>query len=291
MSEPVIADFVGKFNAENTPRGEPIPGRILLSQKRLVLAADGDNRIQIPLSAIFDVAVGHIPPDLGDFFDATVTIAFERGEGRYIAAVEADEEKIEKFSRVLFKAILNGTETTVKHPARRGGLVTDAEFVPSGLAVEPGVVRFANDRRTVEIELERVIGFDRASCEVGGDRRTVLVVRHTGDGRVLTTLVATQSPRKMAILGRYLRLEYADLLGDLADVELTTEKTELLVAVYSGGAAGVSLADVLDVDASQVATMLDDLEADGLVVDADEGTELTREGRVVVSNRLDDVDD
>jgi helix-turn-helix protein len=290
MSESVIADFVGKFNAETSARGEPTTGRVLLSQKRLVLAADGDNRLTIPLSSIFDVAVGHVPPDLGDFFDSTVTIAFERSGSRYVAAVEAGEDKIEKFSTVLFKALLNGTQMTVKHPARRGGRVTDAEFFPASLTLEPQTVSFANDERSVSIDLANVTDFDRATREIGGGRRPVLVVRHMDAGQSLMTLAATKSARKMSILGRYLRLEYGDLMADLGDVELTDDKTEILVALYSGAdAGGVSLATVLDMEASQVTMLLNTLEDDELVADGADGTELTPKGQIVVSNHLEDV--
>lgn len=290
MSESVIADFVGKFNAETTARGEPITGRILLSQKRLVLAADGDHRLQIPLSSIFDVAVGHVPPDLGDFFDSTVTVAFERNDRRYVAAIEADEDKIQKFSPVLFKAILNGTDVTVQHPARRGGRVTNAEFVAARMYVQPRTVEFKNDQQTVRVDLGNVTAFDRATREIGDSTRPVLVVRHMVDGQALTTLAATPSARKLSVLGRYLRLEYSDLTAELSDVELTTDKTEVLVAVYSGaGAQGISLADVLDMDSSQVTMVLNDLEADDLLATADGDIELTPKGQIVVSNHLQDV--
>ncbi len=290
MSESVIADFVGKFNAENSAHGEPTKGRVILSQKRLVLAADGDNRLTIPLSSIFDVAVGHVPPDLGDFFDSTVTIAFERSGSRYVAAIEAGEDKIQKFSTVLFKALLNGTEMTVKHPARRGGRVTDADFFPGNLTVEPRRVTFANDQQSVSIDLANVTDFDRGTREIGGSRRPVLVVSHMDAGQALLTLAATKSARKMSILGRYLRLEYADLMADLGDVELTDDKTEVLVALYSGAdAAGVSLANVLDMEASQVTMLLNTLEEDDLVADGTDGTELTPKGQIVVSNHLEDV--
>lgn len=129
MSESVIADFVATFNSERSTRAEPVKGRVLLSQKRLVLAAD-NSKTTIPLSAIFDVAVGHVPPDLGDFFDSTVTVAFEKGDDRFVAVVEADDETIEKFSTVLFKALLNGTDTTVQHPAEIGGRVTTPSTFP-----------------------------------------------------------------------------------------------------------------------------------------------------------------
>ncbi len=290
MSESVIADFVAKFNSEATARGEPVKGRVLLSQKRLVLAANDENKLTIPLSDVFDVAVGQVPPDLGNFFDSTVTIAFERGDRRYVAAVEAGDDKIDKFSTVLFKAICNGTEMTVKHPARRGGRVTNAQFKAAKLFLQPGTVQFRNDQGTIDIELSTVTDFDRATREIGGSKRPVLVVRHMPGAEALTTLAATKSPRKMSILGRYLRLEYSELMADLQDVDLGTDEKELLVALYSGaGGPGISLADIVDLDASQVTMLLNRMEEDELVVNTGDSTELTPKGQVVVSHHLEDV--
>ncbi|WP_436923530.1 CheF family chemotaxis protein [Halosimplex amylolyticum] len=287
MSESVIADFVGSFNSEASARAEPVKGRILLSEKRLVLAGD-EGKVTIPLTTIFDIAVGHVPDGLGEFFSSTVTIAFERSGKRMVAAVEADDDKIEKFTTVLFKAILNGTDMTVKHPARVGGRVTDEPFVPAKLFLKPETVRFRRADDTVDVDLSTVSDFDRLTREINGTEQPVLAVRHLNGGQAALSLGAMDSPRKMSILGRFLRLEYSDLMSDLEDVSLSEEQVELLVAVYSTG-PGVSLASVLDMEGSQVTMVLNDLKADDLVVDADDGPKLTPKGRVVVSKHLEDV--
>jgi len=290
MSESVIADFVGKFNSESSPSGEPVKGRILLSEKRLVLAAHDDEKRTIPLSDVFDVAVDHIPPDLGDFFDSTVTVAFRRGGNRYVAVVEADDEKIEKFSTVLFKVILNGTELTIKHPARVGGRVTDAEFRAAKLFLQPQAVQFKHGDGTVDVGLSTVTGFERSKREIAGTTRPVLEIRHMHDGQSTVTVAAVDEARKMSILGRYVRLEYAELMAELEDIDLTRDRTEILVALYSGaGEEGMSLANVVDKDPSQVTMLLNRMEENGLVADSADGTTLTPKGRVVVSNHLEDV--
>lgn len=292
MSESVIADFVAKFNSESTARGEPVKGRVLLSQKRLVLAHNNEEKATIPLSSIFDIAVGQVPEDLGDFFDSTVTIAFEHDDHRHVAVVEAGEEKIDKFSTVLFKAVLNGTEMTVKHPARLGGRVTDAEYKPAKLFLQPRTVRFKNSSETIDIGLSTITGFDRSSRKIGGAKRPVIEVRHMYQGQSTMTMAATESPRKMSILGRYLRLEYSELMSELKDVDLSEGKKEVLVALYSGaGKQGLSLANVVGKDSSEVTMLLNQLEDDSLVVDSKDGTKLTPKGRVVVSNHLEDVND
>ncbi len=292
MSESVIADFVAKFNSESTARSGATKGRVLLSQKRLVLAPNEQKKATIPLSSVFDIAVGQVPEDMGDFFDATVTVAFERNDTRHVAAIEAGEDKIDKFSTVLFKAILNGTDMTVKHPARRGGRVTDQAFVPAQLFLKPGTVEFRNNEQTVEITLTAITGFDRSTRQIAGANRPVLEFQHMSNGQSMMTMAATDSGRKMSILGRYLRLEYSDLMAELKDIELTEDKKEVLVAIYSGaGGQGMSLATVIGKDASQVTMVLNELKEDDLVVDSADGTKLTPKGKVVVNNHLEDVND
>jgi helix-turn-helix protein len=233
------------------------------------------------------VAVGHVPPELAEFFDSSVTVAFERDGSRRVAAVEADDDTVDKFSTVLFKTILNGTEVTVKHPARVGGRVTGAEFVPARLLLKPRTVRFDRPNGRLDLELSTVTGFDRARHEVGGRERPVLEIRHTEGGQSTMTLVAVDSARKLAIFGRYLRLEYSELVEQVREIDLSGDETELLVALYSG--AGESLSGVIGADASQVTMLRNRLAEKGLVTDAGGETGLTPKGRVVVSNYLEEV--
>ncbi|MFB6224024.1 MAG: CheF family chemotaxis protein [Haloarcula sp.] len=290
MSESVIADFVGKFNSEVASRGDPIKGRIVLSQKRLVLAASEDDKLTIPLKSIFDIAIGQVPPDLGSFFDSTVTIAFEHNGKRLVAAIEAGDEKIEKFGTVLFKAIINGTETTVKERARVGGRVTDESFKTAKLFLTPGSVEFRRNDGSFTVALNTVSDFDRKTRDINGTSRPVLTVRHMKDGTAMTTLAAMASSRKMSIVGRYLRREYASLMEELKDIDLTKEKKEVLVAMYStGDMEGMPLASILGKDSSEVSMVLQDLADDGLVQDAADGPALTPTGKVVASRHLEDV--
>jgi len=291
MSESVIADFVASFNSEQTARSEPTKGRVLLSQKRLVLAAD-QAKTTIPLSTVFDVAVGHVPPDLGDFFDSTVTVAFSKQDRRMVAAIEADDETIEKFSTVFFKALLNGTETTVKHPAEIGGWVTDQEYEPAKLTLEPKAVKFRRSNDSFSVSLAYVTKFNQQNRTIAGSEQATLTVTHMPDGAALTTIAALPSSRLLSLLGRYLRLEYSDLMGELKDVELSDPEIELLVAVYSAGdIQDVPLANVLDREASEVTMLINDLEEMDLIQTTDDGPSLTSKGRVIVNQHLEDVNE
>ncbi len=290
MPESVIADFVANFNAETTAHSDPVKGRVLLSQKRLVLAASDADKITIPLSSVFDVSVGQVSSELDGFFDSTVTVAFERSGNRYVASVSADEGKVDKFSTLLFRTILDGNDVTIRHPARVGGRVTDRGFVAAKLSLESGRVQFNARGETVEVDPGNVTGFDRGNREIGGTDRPVLKIRQIEDGRATMTLVATESSRKMSVLGRYIRVEYSELLSQIRDIDLSTGEKEILVALYSGaGKQGVSLPTIVDESPQQVTMTLNHLREDGLVTDTDSGTQLTPMGRVVVSNHLEDV--
>ena len=290
MSESVIADFVARFNSDRIKRSEPVKGRVILSEKRLVLAVKDTDKLTIPLSSIFDVAVGQVPEELDGFFHSTVTIAFQQHGNQFVATVEGEDDKIEKFSTVLFKALLNGTETTVKHPARVGGRVTDAKFVPARLALKPKVVTFNTNDGAVEVRLSQVTEFSRSKRDIGGTTRPVLEVRHMPSGESVMTMVAAESPRVMGLLGRYLRLEYSDLMAELRDIELSGDEKEVLVALYSGaGGEGMSLTTIIDKDPSNVTMLLNRLEEKDLVIDTESGTKLTPKGKAVVGRHLEDV--
>jgi len=267
-----------------------VKGRVVLSQKRLVLAAGEDDKLTIPLESIFDIAIGQVPPDLGEFFQSTVTVAFEKNGKRLVAAIEADDDKIEKFGTVLFKAVINGTATSVRERARVGGRVTDEGFKRAKLFLKPGTVEFRRDDGRFEIDLKTVSSFERETREINGTGRPVLVVRHMQDGTAITTMAALASSRRMSLLGRYLRREYSDLMEQLRKVDLTQGKKEVLVAMYStGDMDGMPLASILGKDSSEVSMLLQDLEADGLIQDSADGPALTPTGQIVASRHLEDV--
>ncbi|EMA68360.1 CheF family chemotaxis protein, partial [Halorubrum distributum] len=113
MEESVVADFVGRVHAASFGTDEPVTGRVLLSQRRLVLATD-DGKETVPLSRVFDVVVGSVPGDLRSFFNDSVTVAYEQDGSRRAALVEGEPEDMDKFVRLLFKALLRNVTVTVR---------------------------------------------------------------------------------------------------------------------------------------------------------------------------------
>ncbi|WP_251343819.1 CheF family chemotaxis protein [Haloplanus halophilus] len=287
MSERVVADFVGRFYLTDMGRSEPVRGRIMLSPKRLVLAGDG-HEVTIPMGAMFDVAVGHVPPEMREFFSDTVTLAYNTDDGRRMAVVEGEADTIEKFATVLFKAHLNGQEVTVEHPARRGGRVVDTPARQARLSVDGGTLAFRSGDGRFTIDLETVTDFERDRRTIDGSSRVALSVRHVPDTTALVSVIALSSKRVLNLLGRYLRLEYSDVVEDLSEVSLSDEEMQVLLAIYSAG-SGVDPLEVVAADASRTTMVLNGLREKGLVVDGEEGTELTPKGRVVVNSRLEEV--
>lgn len=286
MSETVVADFVGRFFAPGV-EGEPPTGRVILSQRRLVLAADGYKET-IPLSSVFDVKVGQVPPEMAGYFNDTVTVAYRTDDRRGVAAIEGNDTNIDRFATVLFKVLLNGTPALVRHPAKVGGRVVDSDTHRAELDVTQGALSFEGCPEPFTVDLRAVVSVERAQRDLDNGDRPVISFRHIEDGTAVTSQVGLNSGRLTNVLGRYIRLRYADVQEELADVELGEAETEVLVAAYSAG-PGVSLSKVVDIEPQRLTMLLNGLIDEGLLVDTDEGTKLTAKGRVIVGQRIEDV--
>jgi len=285
----VLADFPGRFSIAGSERDGPAEGRIVLGEDRLVLAASEDENVTIPLTAVFDVAPGNEAAMLDAIPGTPVTVAYENGTSRTTVVVTADETAIAKFTTVLFKALLNGTPVTLKHPAKVGGRVLDTAFKGGILSLQSGGVVFDTDEGPVTIPLSSIVDFDRETRTVDGTDRPVLVVSHMDNGEALTTLAATDSPRKLSILGRYLRQTYDRVLESLQQISLSEPETETLATLYSTGDMDVSLTSVLEQNPETVKRILHALHQKGLIESGENNPVLTANGQIVVNQYLERV--
>ncbi|SMO43347.1 CheF family chemotaxis protein [Halorubrum cibi] len=287
MEESVVADFVGRVHTSDVGGDEPVRGRVLLSQRRLVLVT-GDTRTTAPLSRVFDVVVGTVPGDLRSFFSDSVTLAYERGGTRSTALVEGEPDDMDRFIRVLFKALLRDVTVTVRHPAKVGGRVTDATDRKARLSLSPGEIGFVGTDEPFSVDLSTVIDYDRTTRTLAGKRRPALVFRHVPESRTVTSIVTVPDERTLNVLGRYIRLEYEEVQTEVEELDPTEDELEVLVSIYSaGGEASVS--QVVTGDATRTSMILDSLRESGLVVDGEGGAALTRKGRMVVTTYLESV--
>ena len=287
MSETVVADFVGRFHTVDVRSAEPVSGRILLSHKRLVLAT-GEFKTTIPLSKVIDVNLGTVPPTLAEFFSDTITIAYSDGDSKTTATIEGKGENVERFKTVFFKVLLSGQTVIIKHPAKRGGRVTDAGDRKMKLKLRKGTLRLDGNGGDFEIDLGSVTSFSREKRDLGGKVRPALSVDHASGGTTLTTIITLPNNRKLNLLGRFLKLEYSELMEELEELEFTEEQIEALVTLYSAGGRA-DLSQLLTGDVTETQIILDQLRDKELISDVDGAMELSAKGQAVVSDHIEDV--
>ena len=287
MEESVVADFVGRVHASDFGSDDPVTGRILLSQRRLVLATD-DGKATVPLSKVFDIVVGTVPGDLQSFFSDSVTVAYERDGSRRTALVEGEPDDMERFTRLLFKALLRGVTVTVRHPAKLGGRVTDASDHTASISLSPGAIGFADCPDQFTVELSSVIDYERTNRTIAGEKRPALVFRHVPDTQTVTSIATVPDKRILNVLGRYIKLEYDEVMEDVEAFDPTEEQLEILVSIYSAGGEA-NIADVVTGDVTQTEMVLETLRDENLVVDGDTGAALTRKGQMIVTSYMESV--
>ncbi|MFB6301232.1 MAG: CheF family chemotaxis protein [Halobacteriales archaeon] len=287
MSKSIIADFFGETFIEDIT-DEPVPCRVLLSDSELLLATE-TQQTTIELDTIFDINVTEVPKDLRPFFKNAITIAYNDDAVEGTAVIEADDEDIERFTTVLFKALLNGTEVRVEHPARRGGRVTDVDPRTAELFVRPEEVAFTKLTEPFRIRLDSVSGFKRTERDLGKfPPALAITIQHFPEGTELTTNLVLPTARKLQLLGRYLRQRYDEVMDDVSEIELSDDEMETLVGLYSAP-DDLHLSNVVDIDASRVSILLNRLQEKDLVTTTDDSMVLTGRGRILVSDRIETV--
>ncbi|MFC6890534.1 CheF family chemotaxis protein, partial [Halorubrum trueperi] len=198
MEESVVADFVGRVHTTALGSDDPVSGRVLLSQRRLVLVTDG-GKTTVPLSAVFDIVVGTVPGELQSFFSDSVTVAYESDGSRRTALVEGESDDMERFTRVLFKALLRNVTVTVRHPAKVGGRVTDASDHTASVSLSTGAIGFADCPEPFRVELSSVIDYERTTRTLAGEKRPALVFRHVPDAQTVTSIATVPNERTLNV--------------------------------------------------------------------------------------------
>lgn len=289
MGESVVADFVGRVHTPDVPGNEPVTGRVLLSLQQLVLATE-ETKTTVPLSSVFDVAIGTVPPDLRSFFSDTVTVAYTRGNQRGTAVIEGKPEPMERFRSVFFKALLHDVTVTVRHPAKVGGRITDADDQTAAVKLDEGAISFVGCPEPFTVDLSTVVDYERSQRTLGGETRPTLSVRHVPDGTPVTSLVTVPSERTLNVIGRYIKLEYGEMMEEVYELDPTEEQLQILTTLYTADGEA-SLSDIFTGDATRTSMLLDSLREDGLVADGESGPTLTQKGQMVVSTYLESVNE
>lgn len=282
--EQKLSDQRGKFtqvvkDGRKVPDVKWIPGRILLSTKRLVLASNEGKRT-IPLSKVRTIkSRQNAAQPL-----AKVENYLSLQVGNDVTLIAPKEH--EPFEQALYSAVLDQAVVLVKHPAVEGGVVQDIEWEKARLTVEAGVVALALTSGTfLEIEIDDVGTVDEAEREVFGEERFLIEIEHTVDGTAVQTHLS--GPRqKVAILESLFRKGEQK---NTTDIELGEAEQEVLMALYSG-VSPFQIPEFVGMDVDQVEDVYDDLIEAGILEEqrVRREVELKARGRHIASESMDD---
>lgn len=224
-----LADVQGRFapvivNGNRRNDVSWISGRFILSDQRLIIVGN-DGQRTIPLAKI---------DSIGDRFDVNQRIATVSGYlslkmGTDVILIATSDE--EGFEGALHKALLDNEVVLVKHPAVRGGVVTDESWHKARLSIEAAAINIAIETGSlVTIDRTDIGGVDNTEQNVRSEQRPVLDVEHSVDGTSVRTHISGTA-RHCSILQSILE---QGAKQNRTELDLTKQEKEVLVALYSG---------------------------------------------------------
>ena len=218
-------------------------GRILLSNRRLVLAGTGGKRT-FPLSAIDRVGgrfdVNQRVATVSDY----LALQFDGGDDVVLVAPAEYEE----FELKLYDALLSTTKFLIRHPAVEGGVVQDTEWEVGRVKVGVDAVSLATVAGTfVEVRLDDIGDTEMGRRTVQDEQREVIEVEHSDESTSVETYISGPE-RAVGILRSLLRI------GDEqteTSLDLSHQDKQVLMALYSG-VSPFDIPDFLGIDVDQV---------------------------------------
>lgn len=282
--ETKLADQRGKFtqvvkDGRKVPDLEWVSGRILLSNKRLVLASNEGKRT-ISLSKIAGVK---------SRMDASQPLAkvssyLSLQVGNDVTLVAPQDH--ETFEHELFSAVLDRQVILVKHPAVEGGVVQDTDWEKGRLSIEEGAVALAlANGEFIEVDIDEVETVTEQEAKVKDEERFVIEAEHTIDRTAVQTHISGPR-RKVTVLAALLRKGEQK---NTTDVELTDEQNEVLMALYSG-VSPFQIPDFVDMDIDRIEDIFDELIQAGVLEEVRTRREvaLKARGRHIATEAMDE---
>ena len=218
-------------------------GRILLSNRRLVLAGTGGKRT-FPLSAIDRVGgrfdVNQRVATVSDY----LALQFDGGDDVVLVA----PAEYEDFELKLYDALLSSTKFLIRHPAVEGGVVQDTEWEAGRVKVGVDAVSLATVAGTfVEVRLDDIGDTEMGRRTVQDEQREVIEVEHSDESTSVETYISGPE-RAVGILRSLLRI------GDEqteTSLDLSHQDKQVLMALYSG-VSPFDIPGFLGIDVDQV---------------------------------------
>ena len=274
--------------------GRPTEARVFLGPEELLVVRADDSMApeytRIELSAVVDLSPDYIPDELDDSIESAVTVAYERDGDQRLAVVELRGNRRVGFANAVFKGILTGCDAVLTHPAQRGGRVLNTEPVEARLSVDDRSVSITpDDGERLGITLSEIIHFELEKLDFEDRRYRGLSVRHLGDeGMATKSTIALEDDRKHKLFQRFVRRGYRERKAKIEEITLRDAHKEVLVALYSAGNQ-FDISMIVDKSADELQHLLGSLSEMGLVRTGGGGASLTGLGRIVVNEKLDDV--
>ncbi|RKS81892.1 chemotaxis signal transduction system protein F [Haloarcula quadrata] len=263
---------------------EPSQAQFRLNNAGVVV--EGDQLAEeAGLDEIFDIRLGQPPRAAVETLSGTVlTIGFERGGQRVALFIGGSESTLDRVSGLLFRQLLDGTEVAVCHPATIGGRVTDRRFEIGELRVTPGKVGCTGIRQPLNVDLETIVGVSRSKKELLGRRELAVDLRYVRQGVVVGVDLSLNPPRKLNLLGRYLRRSYGGLRQELRELAPPPPVVRTLTRLYTHGGRTDSKS-VLSQESADPAALLEELIENDLVTLEDGEVRLEMLGWVLVAEQ------
>jgi helix-turn-helix protein len=228
-SEHKLLDVQGKFlraiqNGHKLNDASWTPGRIILSNKRVIVATEG-GKFTIPLSEVRTIGgrydVNQAIASVSDY------VSLHRGDNVVLFTLPSTED----FTWLLYEALLDGTIVLAKHPAVEGGVVQSTDWNKGQLSMDEDAVGVAIANGSfVEIELADVGSVESDTRTVTGDERPVVEVEHTeGATSVETHLSGTE--RRCELVGSLFDKRARE---NEVEIDLDGAEQQVLMALYSG---------------------------------------------------------
>ncbi|MDQ2053594.1 MULTISPECIES: CheF family chemotaxis protein [Halobellus] len=230
--ETKLADTRGRFlqalrNGRERSDAGWTNGRILLSNKRIVLAGTSGKRT-FPLSKIEQVGgrfdVNQRVATVADY----IALQFDDGEDVILVA----PAEFEEFEMDLYDALLSSTKFLVRHPAVEGGVVQNTEWERAKMQVETEAVNIATVAGTfVGVQLDDIGDIEMGRRTVREERREVIEVEHSDDNGTSVQTYISGPERAVGILKSLLRIGEEQTETAL---DLSRQDKQVLMALYSG---------------------------------------------------------
>lgn len=247
-SEYKVADAPGKF-LQAVKDGRKLQdaswnnGRILLSNKRIILASNSGKRT-LPLSKISSLSgrydVNQTVARVSDYISLSL-------ENEAVVLISVGDDT-EKFELKLYGVLLDQREVKVRHPAVKGGVVQDTTYERARIKVDEDQLNVAMaNGRFVPVDLDDVGSVKANSQEVDGRTKPVLDIEHTQEEASVHTYFAGDS-HTCAVLESLFK---KGARKSRASVELSQTEKRVLMALYSG-VSSFEIPDFLGMDVDDV---------------------------------------